>query len=313
MSIQIHVAARTSIGLVRSRNEDAFLIADLVEGAPDLERGQARFTVGQRGALLAVSDGMGGHSRGDVAAAMTLDTLYRTLVNEPDPASSGIELVHATKSANTEVYRAEPPQKAGHMGATVTAVLVRGARAYIAEVGDSRAYVLRHGTLHRLTFDQSYAELAVTIGALAPEDVASSPLRNVLVQAIGQEPDIDVALSTLELRARDCLVVVSDGVTSKLMDDEIAQIILSSRTLAKACDALIEHANARGGDDNATVLLGGVSSGAPDVTESERFSGTFHVVKPFDPRTRARAGEPLSRPGSGTWPAPGHPTGGSAS
>jgi serine/threonine protein phosphatase PrpC len=290
MTTHINVAARTSIGRVRSRNEDAFLIADIVGGAPDLEDGAARLAVGSRGALLAVSDGMGGHKAGDVASAMTLDSLHRSLVRQTSSPELDARLVRATEAANADVYAAGRRPSLADMGATVTAVLVEGATAYVAEVGDSRGYVLRNGVLHRLTLDQSFAQLAVSMGALQPQDVAESPLRNMLVQAMGQSPELSVALSVLELRRRDCLVLASDGLTGKLTDEEIAREILTAGSLVAACDSLIALANARGGEDNITVLLAGISEGAPDAERGERFSGTFRVVKAFEPRDSRRVG-----------------------
>jgi serine/threonine protein phosphatase PrpC len=281
---RINAVAKTSIGRVRARNEDAFLIVDIADGAPHVEDGAARFTVGAKGALLAVSDGMGGHKAGNVASVMTLDSLYRSLVRQTSEPEIDARLVRATEAANADVFTAGRRPSLANMGSTVTAVLVEGATAYVAEVGDSRAYVLRNGELHRLTLDQSFAQVAVSAGALKPQDVAESPLRNMLVQAMGQSLELSVALSVLELRKRDCLVLASDGLTSKLTDEEIAREILAVGSLVTACDNLIALANLRGGEDNITVLLAGISEGAPDAAREERFSGTFRVVKAFEPR-----------------------------
>ena len=290
MATQINVAAGTSIGRVRRRNEDAFLIADIVHGAPALAGGSARLSVGRKGALIAVSDGMGGHKAGDVAASMTLDSLYRALVRQTSDPEIDARLVQATEVANADVYAAGRRPSLAQMGATVTAVLIVDATAYVAEVGDSRGYVVRNGVARRLTLDQSLAQIAVNIGMLEPGEVAGSPLRNVLAQAIGQTTEVSVALSVLELRRRDCLVLASDGLTSKIADEELACEILSAGSLVAACENLIALANARGGDDNITVVLAGISAGVPEAPRDERFSGTFHVLRTFDPNARARAG-----------------------
>ncbi len=287
MATQINVAARTSIGRVRPRNEDAFLIADIVHGQHPLEDGGARLSVGRKGALFALSDGMGGHKAGDVAASMTLDSLYRALAQQTSDPEIDARLVHATEVANADVYAAGRRPSLAQMGATVTAVLVVGGTAHVAEVGDSRGYVVRSGVARRLTLDQSLAQIAVSAGMLEPEDVAQSPLRNVLAQAIGQTTELSVALSVLELRRRDCLVLASDGLTSKVTDEELAREIISAPSLVAACDSLVALANARGGEDNITVILAGIGEGVPDAPRDERFSGTFHVLKAFDPHARS--------------------------
>jgi serine/threonine protein phosphatase PrpC len=214
---------------------------------------------------------------------MTLDTLYRYLVERASKSEIDARLVSATETANAEVYEAGLRPSLEKMGATVTAVLLEGTRAYVAEVGDSRGYVLRDGVVHRLTLDQSFAQVALSAGALRPEEVATSPLRNLLVQAIGQTPDVSVALTALDLRQRDCLILASDGLTSKLSDEEIAGVILSSASLEQACARLVEIANGRGGEDNITVVLAGISAGAPEGTRDERFSGTFRVLREYRP------------------------------
>jgi serine/threonine protein phosphatase PrpC len=275
---------------VRARNEDAFLVADVVGGAPPFEAGVARFDVGERGALLAVSDGMGGHKAGHVASAMTIDVLFRSLVERTSVIDSEERLIGATERANAEVYEAGRRPSLAKMGATVTAVLVENGTAHIAEVGDSRAYVVRNGEIHRLTLDQSYAQLAVSAGALSPTDVAESPLRNVLVQAMGQATDVSVAVSVLTLRQRDCLVVCSDGLTNKVGDHEIRDLIIAAASLDAACKSLIDLANARGGEDNITVLAAGVTGEMGISDAAEQFSNTYSVVRPFEPKGIPRLG-----------------------
>jgi serine/threonine protein phosphatase PrpC len=176
------------------------------------------------------------------------------------------------------------------MGATLTAVLIDGARAHIAQVGDSRAYVIRSGQILRLTRDQSFAEQAIRIGALDAADAAESPLRNLLLQAIGQTLDIRVAVSVLDLRSRDCLLLCSDGLTNKLSEDEIRSIVIGASSLGTASAALVERANHRGGEDNITAVLAGVSGDLP-ASQSESaanaFEGTYRVVRSFEPKASA--------------------------
>jgi serine/threonine protein phosphatase PrpC len=263
MTATLTVSARTDVGRVRANNEDAFLVADLVRGTPPFDHGIARFEVGPRGAVLAVSDGMGGHAAGEVAAAMTLAQMQQALtvrVSTPDPDE---RLVRAARQANSEVQRAGARPDMKDMGATVTAVLVDGRTAHIAQVGDSRAYLIREGVITRLTRDQSLAEAVVAAGGLSPDEAASSPLQHVLLQAVGHATDLKVELTAVELHQRDCLLLCSDGLTTEVTDDELRDVVLAAPSLPDACDALVRHANDHGGHDNITVVLAGVNGDLP--------------------------------------------------
>ena len=290
--MRLTVAVRSDIGRVRERNEDAFLVADLVAGEITPGRTVARFDVGTRGALLAVSDGMGGQKGGDVAAAMSLASLHRTLADGLTGRDSD-RVVQAVQQANADVQAAGRRPSLAHMGATMTAVLFDDSSACIAEVGDSRAYLLRGGELRQITHDQNFAQALLDAGLMTPEAARVSPLRHMLVQAIGHTSELRVAVGELALRQRDCLLLCSDGLTSKLRDDELCDVILAAPTLDAACDRLVAMANARGGEDNITAVLAGVSGDLPAATRDERISDTFHVLSSFD--------EPAEAPSSSRW------------
>jgi serine/threonine protein phosphatase PrpC len=284
MAIQLIVAIGSDIGRVRSRNEDSFLVADVVGGRPTFESDVARFAVGPRGALLAVSDGMGGHRAGHVASAMTLDALYRALVERASNPNLAARLEQAAAQASAEVHAVGRRDAFANMGATVTAILVEGEAAHVASVGDSRAYVVRGREMHRLTRDQSVAQIAADAGAIAPDEVAASPLRHVLVQAMGHTLDLRVELTRLLLRQHDCIVLATDGLTQKLSDEEIRDRVLATPSLAAACRVLIDEANARGGEDNVTVILAKVAGTVPPVQAGEHFASTYAVLRAFEPR-----------------------------
>jgi serine/threonine protein phosphatase PrpC len=244
---------------------------------------RAGFEIRERGVLLAVSDGMGGHNAGEVASALVVDSLRRAMKTSRASASDDVVFERAVKSANRQVWEAaQLPGRNNHMGATLTAVFLRGATAYIAEVGDSRAYLLRRGRLVQVTHDQSFVQMLVDRGALAPEDAAAAPFKNVILQAMGQEPDVQVALGRIELRQGDCFLLCSDGLTNELGPTEIRDTILSAPWLDAACNALIELAKKRGGNDNITVLLGSLSGQLPEVAAGERVSGALQPLKEFD-------------------------------
>jgi PPM family protein phosphatase len=283
MTINIVVCGLTDVGLVRETNEDALVVSDLTGDSLAGALPKAGFEIRERGVLLAVSDGMGGHNAGEVASALVLASLKRAMKTSHAFPSDDVLFERAVKSANRQVWEAaRPPGRNSGMGATLTAVFLHGARAYIAEVGDSRAYLLRSGRLVQVTRDQSYVQMLVEAGAIAPEDAANAPGKNVVLQAMGQEPDVKVGLGRLDLRQGDCFLLCSDGLTNELTATEIRDTILSAPRLDAACSALIALAKQHGGDDNITVLLGSISGQLPEATDSERVSGALQHLKEYD-------------------------------
>lgn len=282
MPLRLTVAARTDVGRVRRVNEDAFLVAHVAGDALDAGPGVCRVAVGPRGALLAVSDGMGGHKAGDVASAMTLSSLQRALAGSAAPADGDALVERAVEAANRDVYEAALQPGHEKMGATLTAVLVDEAGAHIAEIGDSRAYLIRGGAIQQVTRDQSYVQVLLDAGAIDPDEAASSPMRNVILQAMGQKPNVEAALGRLALRQRDCLLLCTDGLSGALSPEELRDVVLSSPGLDVACERLVDLANERGGQDNITVLLAGVSGDLPAPAPGESIDDTLAVLRTFD-------------------------------
>lgn len=264
---RLRLATMTDAGLVRARNEDAHVDVLLDDGS----------------ALLAVADGMGGHADGDVASATAIEGLLCGMHRATSAASGPWALRDAVRLAHHQVcLRAHGTSGAGRMGTTLTAVHVRGRHAHIAQVGDSRAYVVRHGHIERLTRDQSYGELLVDRGVLAPEQVDLSPFPHTVLQALGQPTDIQIALSTLDLRARDCLLVCSDGLTREARDDELQRAIACASELDVACEKLVELANLRGGGDNVTVVLAAASGDLPIPQPDETIAATHRRLVHYE-------------------------------
>jgi serine/threonine protein phosphatase PrpC len=286
-SIHLSVSALTDAGRVRPNNEDAFVVADLTGGMLLDHQPVRRFEVGERGVLLAVSDGMGGEQAGEVASALVVETLSRAMADAPLDAPRDALMEAAVQKAHRAVWEAahDDNRRAG-MGATLTAVYVRGRHAFIAEVGDSRAYLVRAGTIMQLTHDQSLVQVLVDKGALRPEDAGRAPFKNVILQAMGHDASVKVALAKLDLRNRDCIVLCSDGLTQAVSDEEIRSVILESRRLDAACKALVDLANERGGTDNITVIAAGIGGHLPPAKTTERISRTFEILESFEP-TRA--------------------------
>jgi len=288
--INLTVYGQTDIGLVRKTDEDAFVIADLTSGNVVKEQTIVRFQVGERGVLLAVSDGMGGASAGEVASAMVIDSMRRsmTMVSSTEPSNALVE--RAATTANREVWTAAHQAGRTGMGATLTALYLHGTAMHIAEVGDSRAYLLRGGNLQQVTRDQSYSQVLLESGAMTPEQAAFAPLRNVILQAMGTQPDVSVALGRLELRLRDCFLLCSDGLSGTVSAEEMRQVILAAPRMDAACATLVELAKQRGGEDNITVLIGGVSGDLPPLVAGETIGDTLQILQ----ETSALAPPPTS-------------------
>ena len=280
-NIQVSVFARTDIGMQRSGNEDAFMVADLTTGNVGLGPDMSTHPVGSRGSLMVVSDGMGGAVAGEIASEMAVTSIRESLMEMPTDLSISDQLKMATEIANERIWEhaQQNPELSG-MGATVTAVLVQGTSAYIGQVGDSRAYLIRGNRIKQLTKDQSLAQMLVDSGAITPEQIHSVP-QNVIMQALGTQPTVKVALTAVELCRNDHLLICSDGLSNKFQDnvDELRQTAQSSSDLTSACRRLVEIANERGGEDNITVIIARFDGEAlHSATDSSSITGSFKAI-----------------------------------
>jgi PPM family protein phosphatase len=282
MSIYLRVYGQTDVGRVRKVNEDSFVVADLSGGNLLPEKQPARFEVRERGVLLAVSDGMGGEKAGEVASAVVIESLRRSLAGQSTPPANDALFERAVVQANRDVWDAAHQPGREKMGATLTAVFVHAGIAYIAEVGDSRAYLVRGGEITQVTHDQSYVQLLLDAGVIKPEEADKSPFRSVILQAMGQKPDVSVALGKLELRQRDCFVLCSDGLSNKVEPEELKTAILTSPNLPAACNKLVALANERGGEDNITLIVAGVGGDLPPCRAGESVADTLEILKEFE-------------------------------
>jgi serine/threonine protein phosphatase PrpC len=252
--IQVSVFARTDTGLRRAGNEDAFMIADLTTGNLGLGPDMRTHKIGSRGSLMVVSDGMGGAAAGEIASEMAVKIIRESLMQgiaNPDVCG---RLQKAAEKANEQIwnYARQHLQFKG-MGATLTAVLIQQATAFIAQIGDSRAYLVRGNRIKQLTKDQSLVQALIDSGAVAPEQANTIP-QNVITQALGTSPTVDVAISSVELSQGDTLIVCSDGLSNKVKDEEMVYLVQHIPDLTLLCRTLVEWANHRGGEDNITVI-----------------------------------------------------------
>lgn len=278
----VSVAGATDVGKEREKNEDALVVADLTGGTLVGSVQHARLDVGERGVLLAVSDGMGGAQAGEVASALVVETLTRAMKDASPDTPRDALMNDAIQRAHRAVWETAT-RESKKMGATLTAIFVHAGQAFIAEVGDSRAYLIRSGRLCQLTHDQSMVQLLVDSGVIEADQAAESPIRNIILQAMGNQPNVKVALGQLQLRDRDCLVLCSDGLTVHLTDDEIRDVVLSSGRPEIATKQLIDLANERGGKDNITVVVAGIGGGLVPPATGETIHDTFQVLTTFEP------------------------------
>jgi PPM family protein phosphatase len=253
--VHIRAFGRTDVGRVRRNNEDAFVIADLMSGPPAQSvASPTEFDLGERGALLAVSDGVGGEQAGEVASALALDSLGREM-SRGSASDAEIALEESVQVANQRVLDAAHSARRRGMGTTLTAVLIHDHHAYVAEVGDSRAYLVRGHRAVQLTHDQSYVQLLLDAGAVTELQAETHEYRNVILQALGTQSKVIVALTRLSLCRDDRLVLCSDGLTAKVQDEEMRHVVSCATTPRAATDDLVAMANQRGGEDNITVVV----------------------------------------------------------
>ena len=216
--------------------------------------------------LLVVADGMGGHAGGETASRLALETVERIFARdfgEPDTL-----LARAFRAANDEIRRvgASDPALRG-MGTTAVALLIGPLdEAWVAHVGDSRAYRLREGRFDRITEDHSWVREAIRLGEITADEAREHPMKNVLLRSIGTTPGVEASIATIDLKPQDRFLLCSDGLWGEVDDRTIAEV-LARESPSSAVAELVDRANANGGSDNVTVqvaaLLGadGESSG----------------------------------------------------
>ncbi len=259
--VQVTVFGKTDLGRTRDHNEDTFLVADLTRGKANLQPEVRQHEVGPRGSLFMVADGMGGAAAGEVASSMAADSIYQHLATAwaDDPDGSGQRFAYRIKEAvelaNRRIheYAQEHPEVRG-MGTTVTAAGVFGADLYLAQIGDSRAYLVRQGKTIQLTKDQSLMQRLVEAGELTEEEAEQSERRNIILQALGPEARVKVDLTYQPISRGDVLVICSDGLSNQVKRDEMAELVGRHPDLVELCSVLIDLANQRGGPDNITAV-----------------------------------------------------------
>ncbi|MGD2047433.1 MAG: protein phosphatase 2C domain-containing protein [Gemmatimonadota bacterium] len=288
--IRLSAYGRSDRGRVRANNQDNLLVVDLSRGTPealqpgdddDLTVGPVDFGVSTAGAVLMVADGMGGRAGGERASAAAVTTVGEAMVDgstEVTAAAFVRRLAHAIAEANSAIHaEGSSGDRYRGMGTTATLAGILGDRVYVAQVGDSRAYLVRDGAMARLTRDQSLVQDLIDMGVLSEDDAQSVP-SNQILQALGVAPTVEPVLTWHELRRGDLLLLCSDGLSGVVSDADVRCAVEAAEDCGSLCDTLVEMANDRGGPDNITVLaarLGGDGLHAPgeqDFVQARKYS-----------------------------------------
>jgi PPM family protein phosphatase len=249
-AVQIASDGLTDVGRVRTNNEDSFRILESLH-------------------LFVISDGMGGEAHGEIASSMAVETIVNYCAEAKDDSSITLagapgdhwaektkRLQSAVYLANSKIYQSaqKNPEQRG-MGATLTAAWFDNGRLSIAHVGDSRAYLLRGGTVQQLTNDHSLVAEQVRRGIITPQEAEASEMQSVLLRALGAHSQVEVDVDEVGIFPHDVLLLCSDGLTRMVTEPEIAGSLQAETDPASAARKLIELANERGGIDNITVIV----------------------------------------------------------
>jgi serine/threonine protein phosphatase PrpC len=276
--ISISLFAETNIGMRRSINEDSCLIADLEAGNSETPSQLLTHPIGEHGYLMVVSDGMGGAAAGEVASDFAVKTMLEKLLKLTTERSIAEQLREAAEAANQRIWNhaEENPELSG-MGATLTAIIAYDGKAHIAQVGDSRAYLVRQGAIEQLTKDQSLVQALLDSGMVQPDQAHLIP-QNVILQALGTQPSVNAVMTEFELCRNDAMVMCSDGLSNKIKPEEMVDIISNAPSLEAAGSTMIALANERGGEDNITVIISKFDGeGLSEKAEGKRVSGNFNA------------------------------------
>jgi protein phosphatase len=272
----VHVFGRTDVGRTREHNEDSFIVIDLTTDNASLQPDVRTHVAGPRGTLFMVADGLGGAAAGEIASDLAVTTVYEELRArwihgaDSEAASFAAALKGAAEASNTRIFThaLEHPENRG-LGTTATIAGLLGDTLYVAQVGDSRAYLIRDGVARQITKDQSLMQRLIEAGELTPDEAERSERRNIILQALGPEPTVKIDLTYQHLRRGDTLVLCTDGLSGLVKKEEIAEVVSEFDDLVDVCRELIDRANENGGPDNITVIAArfegtGLLDAAPD-------------------------------------------------
>lgn len=309
--IRIRYFGKTDVGLVREHNEDNFLVIDVDAGRRGVDaNAPIETSVGSRGCILAVCDGMGGAAAGEVASQMAVDTIAEMMTAGGAPKDRddfARRLVHAIEEAGSRIFTAAKLDRTRRgMGTTSTVAGLVDSTLFVGQVGDSRAYVLRNDQFALITKDQSLVNQLIEAGQLTEEEAEAFEHSNIILQALGTTEEVAVDLTFLELRRGDKLLLCSDGLSGLVHGDMIKDVLRASRDLVDIANQLVAMANAGGGHDNITVVIAefdglGLREPTPDAKVAYQ---QYPLPLPDDaatihaPPARASTKTPAAKPGA---------------
>jgi serine/threonine protein phosphatase PrpC len=277
----------SDVGLIRTNNEDSFLIATPTSDFANPNPAEFNGVLPENGTLFIVADGMGGAQAGEVASRLAVETVARNFVQALEKKASLDQqtlisaLTETIQEANQLIFQeGQKSSEFNGMGTTLTAATVFGTTILFAQLGDSRAYLARKGVISQMTKDQSLVAQMVAAGSLTPEEAKSHPQRNVILQALGIQSQVDVAISLAELRRGDQIVLCSDGLSGKVDAEEIKEFLERFEPKA-ACQGLVRMARERGGEDNITVIVARFNGdGLPEAKPDDLADSTEMKTEP---------------------------------
>ena len=265
-AIHVNVFGMSDMGRVRRNNEDNFVICNLTTGEVSLTPTLRNHRLGPRGTLLLVADGMGGEASGEVASQICATTVPKRLYDNLKSLGTVSEtnfvllLREAIEYANQIIYqKAQGDVVFRGMGTTTTAGVLLGPHLFVAQVGDSRACVIRNQQMVQLTRDQTYLNYLAEIGAELPEEAEKDSRKSILTQAVGSSETVDVKVTYTKIRQGDSLLLCSDGLYNMVKEAEVLSVLEGKDALAAKCKTLIQKANEHGGTDNITLILAELS------------------------------------------------------
>ena len=260
--VRVVVSARSDVGRSRDHNEDRFLVADLTTRDTSLKLSGREFDLGPKGSILLVADGMGGALGGEIASQMAVDLIYEQLAaawtedHETSAERFRFRVRDAIERANVRIHERSQRQLELHgMGSTATLVGLFDGQFLLNQVGDSRAYLVREEGVIQLTHDQSFVQHLLDTGRISEDQAQGMENKNVILQALGPAPTVQVVQSWRRIQRDDVILLCSDGLTGVVGSAEIQAAVMDAPNLTQACESLIDLANSRGGPDNITVIL----------------------------------------------------------
>lgn len=303
--ILLRLHGRTDVGQVREHNEDNYILADLTKNTREIGDNNSVLSIGARGMVFGVCDGMGGAAAGEVASQLAVDIIFQKMVagdatkNRDEFAA---RLVHAIEAAGLRIFsEAKMDRTRRGMGTTSTIAALMDDHLFVGQVGDSRAYILRGDRFVQITRDQSLVNQLIEAGQLTEEEAETFEHNNIILQALGTADTVQVDLTYVPLRRGDTLLLCSDGLSGMIRNDEIREGLSLAKDPDEACKILIERANNAGGHDNVTVVVakfegGGLKEASqgdveglkynkydlPELPESEAIPSPHRRVKELD-------------------------------